>query len=214
MYDSGQKQTLALPNGGKSAEVDVYIPDQPTGIVLYFHDENKIKSGSKVNRSEFATRVLLKNGFIVVSASTGKNLIKPVNLINAVTSRPSMKAFDHLSAGILATGDGIKAVCPALANSEKIKSIVYLSGDAPLMPDNLEINIPGLFLVGELNCKTIENTQELLRNNSGSWEMKIIPGASSEFIELGKMGEAVSVAAKWLKGNLPADAKAAEKKAG
>jgi hypothetical protein len=201
---------LSIPD--RKSVVNIIAPVNPIALVIFLYEEGRNRKNRKSNLVE---QVMPKLNFAVVSSAyclqlseKGKVKIKALDAFTEITEWIEKSEFKKLPLNIFLVGDGFSEIIHFTENHpDKIKGIVITGNSIPLELKDLKCKVPVLLLSAEFDKEKNDVTEVLLKQQENdNFELKIIREASRYFSELGKLGEAITVAGKWImKNSVPSD---------
>jgi dienelactone hydrolase len=209
-----------IPSGRILLEGELSVPVGATGVVLFAHGSGSSRHSP---RNQFVARTIreARVGTLLFDLLTQEEEAIDVDtrqlrfdigllaerLVDATNWVKKEPATSHLRVGYFGSSTGGGAALVAAAEvGEEIGAVVSRGGRPDLAGDSLpHVKSPTLLIVGELDYPVIRMNEEAYSQMRCERELKIVPGATHLFEELGTLEEVSRLAANWFQRKLLAE---------
>lgn len=203
---------VKIPAPDATLEGELFLPDSPTGLVLFVHGAG---SGRLSPRSRAISDALTGAGV----ATLLFDLLTPLEeaedrwrghlsfdipflagrLMAVMDWAVDSPLTRTLGIGLFGAGTGGAAALLAAAEQPlEVQAVVLRGGRPDLATDRLsQVVAPTLFIVGEKDDPVLGWNKDAARHLSGEHALHIVPGATHLFPEPGALEDVARVTAEW-----------------
>ena len=210
-----QAKDVHIHSGDVQLVGDVSIPDGAQGVVLFVHGSGSSRHSP---RNQFVARTIREAGVGTVLFDLLTKEEEAVDMhtahlrfdIGLLATRLIDATYwikgelDYLNVGYFGSSTGGGAALVAAAQlGDTVGAVVSRGGRPDLAGDALpKVESPTLLIVGALDYPVIEMNKAALARLHCEKELKIIPGATHLFEELGTLEQVADLAAEWFQKHL------------
>jgi putative phosphoribosyl transferase len=206
---------VTIPAGGGAMEGILAVPDPPAGVVLFAHGSG---SGRLSPRNNYVARELQKASI----ATLLLDLLTPQEdelsenrfdiarltgrLHDAAAWIAAQPRIGALPIGLFGASTGAAAALQLAARQPTIAAVVSRGGRPDLAgPEALRaVQAPTLLIVGGDDTIVIELNRRAFALMECEKDLRIVPGATHLFEEMGALEAVARMAADWFTGHFPA----------
>jgi putative phosphoribosyl transferase len=206
---------VTIPAGGGVMEGILAVPDQPAGVVLFAHGSG---SGRLSPRNNYVARELQKASIATLlldlltpqedelSESRFDIALLTGRLHDAAAWIAAQPRIGALPIGLFGASTGAAAALQLAARQPTIAAVVSRGGRPDLAgPEALRaVQAPTLLIVGGDDTIVIELNRRAFALMECEKDLRIVPGATHLFEEMGALEAVARMAADWFTGHFPA----------
>lgn len=203
--------------GPVTLEGELAIPDKAAGVVLFAHGSGSSRHSP---RNQFVARTLRESGVATLlfdlltrDEETIDNVTRELRfdigllaqrLVGATRWAMDQPETKNLGIGYFGSSTGGAAALVAAAEvGPAIQAVVSRGGRPDLAGEMLpRVQSPTLLIVGGLDYGVIELNERALAELRCEKELKIVPGGTHLFEEVGALETVARLAADWFRGHL------------
>lgn len=204
-----EEEVIPVPAHGVVLAGDLYVPEDPVGLVLFAHDaggnrwnphNRKVAAG--LHAEGLAT---LRPDLLTPGENADPEIAPDVPRLDRRLAAATRWALDHpvleeLPLGYFGVGAGAATALRAAADfgPAVVRAIVSCGGRPDPAGETLErFRVPTLLIVGGNDADALTLNREALRRLGGGSALEIVAGASPGFEEPGALEEVGRLAVGW-----------------
>ena len=212
-----KKREVLIPLRELNLNGDLALPDNPAGLVIFAHGSGSSRFSP---RNQFVAGVLQEAGmgtllFDLLSEAEEEEEYYTRHLrfdipflarrlVEATRWLQRQQEARGLRLGYFGSSTGAAAALIGAAELGEVIGAVVSRGGRPDLADEVldQIRTPTLLIVGGQDMEVLSLNRQALEQLRGEKELRIIPGATHLFEEVGALDQVAEIAAEWFRHHL------------